>query len=91
MEAGGLRHQFRGLAQCGAARSCRRFIFTSRSASAILAERVPSPMAFSHLHHASTHPLQEVRELGGAIVCGAPVRHISQSSSGVSVISDAGT
>ncbi len=62
-----------------------------RLATAILAERAPSPMASSHLHQASTHPPQEVRELGGAIVCGAPVRHISQSSSGVSVISDAGT
>jgi phytoene dehydrogenase-like protein len=34
--------------------------------------------------------LQEVKELGGTIVCGAPVRHINQDEYGVAVISDAG-
>lgn len=36
------------------------------------------------------HLAKEVKELGGTIVCGAPVRHINQDEKGVAVISDSG-
>lgn len=37
------------------------------------------------------HLAKEIEELGGKLVCSAPVRHISQSDAGVEVASDAGT
>eukprot|EP00887_Chlorella_sp_A99_P000867 scaffold5.g867.t1 len=37
------------------------------------------------------HLAKEIRERGGTIVCGAPVRHIAQDDAGVRVVSDAGT
>ncbi len=35
--------------------------------------------------------VQDVKEMGGTIICGAPVRHVNQDENGVAVVSDIGT